>query len=116
MSYKVLAHGPVVGGNMTIPYRVVLLGWYTGSDDDRPESNPQAFSKFTTHTQSFVARPGEPREARLTGGHYFSTREPNALEEAYVDFTERLSYDAENYGHNVKLDLNPADYAAHDQD
>lgn len=106
MSYAVIAHGPVVAGNMTIPYRVVLLGWY-----DHDLTHPPALTQYSTHTQQF---PREGKRASLNNGHYFRADDEDVLQLVYQDFALRLKRDADNYGHNVKLDLNPAEYKGHD--
>lgn len=110
MSYKVIAHGPVVGGRMTIPYRVVLLSWL---DKDSPDKGVDTAYKCSTHIQTFAGAGTITAEAYLTTGEYYSANNLTGLKDAYRDFADRLSYDANNYGQNVVLDLDVTKYEGH---
>lgn len=116
MAYEILAAGPVVRGNGTMPHRIVLVGWYEGDIVVKPE-RPD-FTKFSTHYQSFTERDlpqvysGQKfLRTELYWGHYFHLgNRKAALKEAYEDFGKRVQAHAENYGQDAEPTFEPGEH------
>jgi hypothetical protein len=98
MLYRILASGPIIQGNGTLPHRIVLVAWYDGGD---------TITKLSVHTQVFNS-PEFPKRERFTSldnGSYFLGEDAEI--EAPLAFAKRLAAHISTYGRHINTAFVP---------
>jgi hypothetical protein len=95
MHYRILAAGPIIAGNATIPHRLVLVAWTY--DPTGP------IAKLSVHTQQFFGPdfPKRRRSTALFNGDYFTGDDREVA--APLRFAARLDTQIRQYGRDIDV-------------